>query len=126
MAKETDYDQNSRLSISLEKHFDKVIADLDEKIDQRFDMMQLAVTKAEVAANERADKANEWRAQYNIQEKVLLRKDEYMIKEQLIENKILVADNKINALSKIVYIGLGIWLLLQVVLVFILSRIYNG
>jgi hypothetical protein len=116
MVKETDQIQNSRLNISLEKHFDKVIADLDAKITQRFDLMQLAVTKAEIASNERADKANEWREQYNQQEKVLLRKDEYAVKEQLITSKVNNVDNKVTSLSKLVYVGLGIWFVLQLII----------
>jgi hypothetical protein len=116
MVKETDQSQNSRLSVSLERHFDKVVADLEKRIDQRFDLMQLAVSKAEAAANERADKANEWRAQYNDQEKIFLRKDEFNIEHKLVLNEIKSVDNKIAGVSKIVYIGLGIWVVVQILI----------
>jgi lysyl-tRNA synthetase class I len=120
---ETDQSQNSRLSISLEKHFDKVITDLDEKISLRFDLMQLAITKAEHAANERANKANEWRDQYNQQEKVFIRKDEVSGSEKLLEQKIESVNNKIGAISKLVYIGLGVWIVLQIIIGAVLALI---
>jgi len=113
---ETDQSQNSRLSVSLERHFDKVVADLEKRIDQRFDLMQLAVSKAEVAANERADKANEWRAQYNDQEKIFLRKDEFNIEHRAVLNEVKSVENKVAGVSKIVYIGLGIWVVVQILI----------
>lgn len=122
---ETDQSQNSRLSISLEKHFDKVINDLDEKISLRFDLMQLAITKAEDAANERADKANEWREQYNLQEDSFTRKSDFASGEKLLEQKIENVDHKITTISKLVYIGLGVWIVIQGLLVFVFSKVYT-
>jgi hypothetical protein len=123
MVKETDQDQNSRLTISLKTHFDKVIEDLEKRIDQRFDSMQEAVNKAEKAADERAEKANEWRAQYNQQEEILLRKDEFKAEHRILQVEIKTIDNKIASVSKLVYIGLGIWIILQVAIGAVLAVI---
>jgi hypothetical protein len=123
MKEETDQVQNSRLSISLEKHFDKVIGDLEKRIDQRFDLMQIAVDKAEKAADERAEKSNQWREQYNQQEEVLLRKDEFKAEHRILQVEIKTIDNKIASVSKLVYIGLGIWLILQMAIGAILTLI---
>lgn len=103
---------------SLKEHFDTVMASRDELYEQRFRMTKESVEEAKVANDKRLDNMNELRSQLNRQADTFLTKEVYKIESK-------AQTDKIDALSKTVYIGLGIWIVLQVILVFILIQIFK-
>ena len=103
---------------SLKEHFDTVMAGRDELYEQRFRMTKESVEDAKLANDKRLDSMNELRTQLNRQADTFLTKEVYKI-----ESKSVI--DKVDVLAKTVYIGLGIWIVLQVVLVFVLIQVFR-
>ena len=103
---------------SLKEHFDTVIAGRDELYDQRFEMTKESVEASKIANDKRLDSMNELRSQLNKQAETFLTKEVYKI-----ESKTL--SDKVDTLSKTVYIGLGVWIVLQVIIVFVMAQIFK-
>ncbi len=91
--------------ISLKKYFDVRLAS-----------METAVTKAETSHEKRLEGMNEFRAQLGDQSKTFLTRAEYDIKHELI-------CQKIEALQKLVFIGVGIIGIAEVILVIFLIHL---
>jgi hypothetical protein len=68
-----------------------------------------ALEKAEKEMNRRLEGMNEFREQLDRQTREFIKRDEYMLSEKLI-------NQKIDTLSKIVYIGVGVIIVLEIVL----------
>ena len=103
---------------SLKEHFDTVIAGRDELYDQRFEMTKESVEASKIANDKRLDSMNELRSQLNNQAETFLTTEVYKI-----ESKTL--SDKVDTLSKTVYIGLGVWIVLQVIIVFVMAQIFK-
>jgi hypothetical protein len=88
---------------------DKKIAVLETKVEDHIKHSSIAVDKAENAVNERLAKMNEFRDQLKDQAKTFVTYDVYsaMIK---------AVDEKLNYVTKMVYIGIGIFIVVQIVI----------
>jgi hypothetical protein len=80
---------------------DQRISHLDEKVELQFKLNQLAVNKAEAKMDIRLDAFNEWRQQ---------NKD---------ERSMFASKQEVVALTRLVYVGLGIILAIEALLRFI-------
>jgi hypothetical protein len=94
---------------ALHEYFDRVTSDLEEKILTILKKDEESVKTAKDSMERRLDSMNEFRNQLKDQELTYLRKTEYNLNHQNITDKI-------ENLSRIVWIGLGIWLVLQIIL----------
>ena len=112
------YDENgNRWNVySLKEHFELAIDSMEVQTNLGFILRDKAIEKAEVANIQRLDKMNEVREQLREQALTFLRKEEYLLNDRLL-------NQKIDSLSKLVYVGLGVWIILQVVLSFVISLI---
>jgi hypothetical protein len=75
--------------ITLEKYFTTLLDERDKRIEQRFDAMEKAVIKAEVAHEKRLENMNEFRGQLMDQSKTFVPRMEFEIiakKVEKIEN----------------------------------------
>jgi len=116
------------LMIDTKEFIEMKINHLEEKMDIIFEKNQTALKQANTEMNRRLDGMNEFREQLNNQAKTFMTKPEYESKhEGLIErvetcvdslngkmdNKDRELSKRIDALAKLVYIGLGIFIVLE-------------
>lgn len=74
----SDSGQQSQWTIStLKEHYDYVLKERDEKINQKFTSLELAVLKAEQATEKRFESVNEFRAQLTDQSRTFIARTEY-------------------------------------------------
>jgi hypothetical protein len=107
--------------VSLKEHFKVVLKERDKRMEQKFDSMEKAVTKAEVAHEKRLEAMNEFRGQLSDQTKTFVPRTEFDIvakKVEKMENMkqgssqawvILVA----GALLVIAFVGLALKFLMN-------------
>jgi hypothetical protein len=70
--------QQTQWTVStLKEHYDYVLRVRDEKIDQKFSSLELAVLKAEQATEKRFESVNEFRAQLADQGRTFVPRNEY-------------------------------------------------
>ena len=103
---------------SLKEYFDLAVKATEKETNLGFALRDKAIEKAESANIQRLDKMNEVREQLREQAATFMRKDEQVANDKLIAQRI-------EGLSKIVYIGLGVWLVVQVILIFVLTIVYK-
>jgi hypothetical protein len=89
------------------------IKTLKQYFEQRFDSMDRARKLARKLMNRRLDNMNEIREQLDRQIETFVSKSDLKLFEQ-----------KLEALSKMVYIGFGIFLVLQIILVYIMAKVF--
>lgn len=91
---------------------------IKEHFELKFKAMDKALKLARKLMDSRLEGMNEFRAQLNEQVKTFVSVEKY-------EGAQKNLNQKIDSLSKLVYIGLGVWIVLQVVLSFILIYIFK-
>jgi len=101
---------------SLKEYIDTVIARHEELNEQKFIMTKQAVDKAEQANDRRLENMNEFREQLKKQTETFITRDMYFS-----EHKFL--SSKVDSVTKLVYIGIGLISIIQIAIGFILSFI---
>lgn len=90
------------------------IKTLKKHIDLQFKTNAKALKLSRKLMNRRLDGMNEIREQLDRQITTFVNKDELKLTQQ-----------EIKSLSKLVYIGLGVWLLLQPVIMFVMTLVFK-
>lgn len=95
------------------KHFlDIKFEELEKRLDMRDELNDKALTKAETTLSLRLESMNEFREQLKTQAATFITREE-------INSLQRVTDEKINYLTKILYIGIGVLTALQMILRFL-------
>ncbi|KPJ65314.1 MAG: hypothetical protein AMJ43_10985 [Coxiella sp. DG_40] len=102
----------AKLSIDCMEYFNMKFDELEARMQMRADAAKDALIKADQIMEHRLEGMNEFRAQLTSQACTFLPRETFEA-----EHKLLVA--KIDATNKILYIGIGIMLVLQIVIKFI-------
>ena len=92
--------------MTLRTYFDDKFADLEKRLAMRDELTEKAIAVAERDLSRRLEGMNEFRSQLTSQAANFIDREEFEIHMARIEDKI-------SALSKIVYIGIGVMLVLQ-------------
>ena len=100
------------LNVEIRDYINNEIKHLEEKYTIINEKNDVALKKNERAMNRRLRGMNEFRAQLEQQTRTFMTKDEYKINERLV-------NQKIDTLTKIVYIGVGVIFVLQLVFQFV-------
>ena len=95
------------LNIDCIEYFNGKFEELEKRLDLKDELTATALRKAEQAVNTRLESMNEFRTKLTSQAATFMTTREY---EQR-HNSIIL---QINSLSKLVYVGIGILLVLQV------------
>jgi len=90
------------------------IKTLKKHIDLQFKSNAKALKLSRKLMNKRLDGMNEIREQLDRQITTFVNKDELKLTQQ-----------EIKSLSRLVYIGLGVWLLLQPIIMYVLTMLYE-
>ena len=90
------------------------IKTLKKRIDLQFKSNAKALKLSRKLMNKRLDGMNEIRAQLDRQVATFVSKDELKLTQQ-----------EIKSLSRLVYIGLGVWILLQPIIMYVLTMLYE-
>ena len=93
--------------ISLKEYFDTKFAELEKQLALRDRLTEKALVKADETLNLRLEGMNEFRAELTKQAQTFVKENEFRLHIEKLETKI-------GILTKIVYIGIGILLVLQV------------
>lgn len=109
-AKNNDF--NWKDSVSLKDYFDGKFQDLEDKMNLQFKLNQTALDKSETSTNLRLENMNEFRESLNDQTKTYLTRNEYELKHENLEQKL-------SAIQKIVWMGLGALAVLELLLEYI-------
>ncbi len=91
---------------------------LKEHFDCRLKAMGKALKLARKNVNVRLKGMNEVRAQLDRQVRTFVTKDEF-------SGEIKLVNTKIDSISKLVYVGFGVWIVLQAILTVILVLIFK-
>jgi hypothetical protein len=103
---------------ALHEYFDRVTSDLEDKLMITIKKDEEAVKTARESMEHRLDGMNEIRKQLNEQANTFITKEIYEAKhDQLI--------SKVEGLQKIVFVGLGVWVVLQLIISVVLLLIFN-
>jgi hypothetical protein len=102
------------LKINTKKFIEKEIKNLKDYIDLIIDNSLRALEEAKMLMDRRLNKMNNIREQLTEQAATFVTEDEKKLLEQ-----------KIDSLSKLVYIGFGVFLMLEIILIFVLNIIYK-
>ena len=94
--------------VSLKEYFDVKFADLEKQLALRDDLTAKALTKAEESLNVRLEGMNEFRSQLTQQARTFVSQSEFKLHIEKVETKI-------EWLTRLVYIGVGILLVIQIV-----------
>jgi hypothetical protein len=73
---------------TLKEHYDYVLKERDEKINQKFESIELAVTKADEATEKRFESVNEFRAQLADQQRTFILRSEYEAGHKELTNRV--------------------------------------
>lgn len=103
-----------KISIETERYIEREIKHLEGKIDLINADSKDALAAAKTEMDRRLEGMNAIRKQLEDQAKTFVRKEELALVEK-----------DIKVLSKLVYIGLGVWLLLQLIIVTIITLIFG-
>ena len=97
---------------SLKEHFDTVMASRDEKFAERINALREIVDKVEKLNDLKHETMNEVREQLKDQADTFITEESFKLQHRLLENKIEV-------IQRFIYIGVGIWIVLQLLLGFL-------
>ena len=97
------------MEIDTKQYIDQEIDHLEEKVALLTREQVRALKKASLEIDRRLEGMNEFREQLNKQASTFITRDEYQLSLKLVEQKI-------TNLSRILYIGIGIFIVLEVVL----------
>jgi hypothetical protein len=103
---------NKTDAVTLREYFCTKLSALEDRIELNLKLNQIALDKSENAINVRLEGLNEWRVQNKDERSKFITNEVYEAKHSLIESKI-------EALQKLVFIGLGIVIAVEFVLNFI-------
>lgn len=78
----------SKSEVSLREHFERIIAEMNIRFEQRFEAQEKAVAKAETAAEKRFDSVNEFRAQLTDQANTFMPRREAEQANQTVSGKV--------------------------------------
>jgi len=116
-----------KISIPVRTYIDNEVRHLSNKIDIRTELNKLALEKAESEMNYRLEGMNEFRAQLTDQTATFVKKEniDILIKsiDEKVDSNFTSTDKKINGTNKILYIGIGIMLVLQVLSIWVFKFI---
>lgn len=90
-------------------HYNILLAERDEKVAQRYDAMQMAVTKAEVATEKRFEGVNEFRAQLSDQSRTLMPRIETEVLLKNVNDKLSALTTKVEKNENIKIGGNVVW-----------------
>jgi glucose-6-phosphate isomerase len=105
-------EEETEMSVSLKEYFDEKFEALEKQLALRDQLTSKALIKADETLNLRLEGMNEFRAQLTQQTHTFVKQSEFKLHIEKVETKIEI-------LTKLVYIGIGILLVLQVVWSFI-------
>jgi hypothetical protein len=97
------------VKIAIHKLIDKEINHLQDKVMICMRKNEQALGKASKEMNRRLEGMNAFRQQLEEQEKTYIPREEYMARHELL-------DSKVQSLSKLVYIGLGVVMALEFII----------
>lgn len=108
----------SFIKIEIKKFINDELEHLGKRINLLFAKNAQALKAYKKTLNKRLDEMNEVRAQLDRQVKTFVSIEKF-------EGEVKALNNKIDNVSKIIYIGMGIWFVLQILIVFILVNIFK-
>jgi hypothetical protein len=108
----------TKINIDVKHYIDQEIKHSEEKTNIKLNKTSEALTESEKVMDRRLAGMNEFREQLNEQTKTFISREEFFVNERLI-------NSKIEGLSKLVYIGMGIFLVLEIVLGVVLSIVFK-
>ena len=73
---------------TLKEHYDYILKERDEKINQKFESIELAVIKADQATEKRFESVNEFRAQLGDQQRTFILRSEYEAGHKELTNRV--------------------------------------
>jgi hypothetical protein len=109
MIEDNNHNQERWNVYSLKEYTDFAMTTLDEKFMTITKKDEEAVKTAKESMEHRLDNLNEFRAQLNDQTGTFLKKDIFEVSHRLIEQRV-------DALARLVYIGVGICIAVEVIL----------
>ena len=95
------------LTVSLREYFDTKFAALEKQLALRDELTAKALVKADETLNLRLEGMNEFRAELTKQAHTFVKDSEFQLHVEKLESKI-------NFLTKMVYVGIGILLVIQI------------
>lgn len=108
----------SYIKIEIKEFIEDELKHLSKRIGLMFRQNRRALDVSKKTLDRRLDEMNEVRAQLDRQVKTFISIERF-------EGELKAANQKIDNLSKLIYIGLGIWFVLQILIVFILVNIFK-
>jgi hypothetical protein len=109
-------DNTNHININIQKFVEKEVRHLWDKVSIILKKNAAALKEARRLMNKRLKEMNEVRAQLDRQVKTFVSTEKH-------ESDIEALNVKLVGLQKLVYVGLGIWLVLSLILVIILKLI---
>jgi hypothetical protein len=91
---------------------------LDKRISLIFSKNEQAMTLSKINLDKRLDDMNEVRAQLDRQVKTFVSSERF-------EGELKAVNKKVDYVAKIIYVGMGIWIVLQIIIVWVLSLIFK-
>lgn len=101
---------------SLKEHFDTVMASRDEKFAEKIQALREIVDKVERLNDLKHETMNEVREQLRDQADTFLTQESFKLQHKIIEYKI-------ERIQKYVNIGIGVWIVLQILLGILVLKI---
>jgi hypothetical protein len=95
--------------LSLKEYFDLAITNLDDKIEQRFRLMQEAVNKAEYAHEKRLEGMNEFRSQLKDQQLTFIERTQFNTEVRNLTEKISDLKREVDKAKNIKEGGSIVW-----------------
>ena len=85
--------------LSLKEHVCSIFQEYSDKVNLRFDLMEKAVTKAELASDKRFDSVNEFRSQLADQQRTFIPRPEYVLAHKQLEDRINLVKEIVDRLE---------------------------
>ena len=108
----------SFIKIEIRKFIGNELKHLSKHIGLMFSKNAQALKLSKKALDRRFEEMNKVRAQLDRQVKTFVSLEKY-------EGEMLAVNKKIDYVTRIVYIGLGVWVVLQIIIVWVLTLIYK-
>ena len=119
MTEEAKNNNHDRWNVaSLKEYFDFAMYTLDEKLITIIKKDEEAVKVANTAMDHRLDGMNKIKEQLNDQAKEFMKTEIFEAKHDLISSKL-------ESIQKIVFVGLGIWIVIQGIIVVVLVTVFK-
>mgnify|MGYP001211989895 CR=1 FL=1 len=103
---------------SLHEHITILVSNLEDKFDIKLSALDNKLDKIDKINDVKHESMNQVREQLDDQARTFVTKEMYESKHEVIENKI-------EALQKLVFIGLGVWMVIQGIIVVVLVFIFK-